>query len=305
MYGTDPDFEFIWQPDIYMTNEVPSGILDYQPTDIIRIYENGTLLLSKMLFKVPMTNEICSIQFQSISFTLTVTQMVGVMIVFPDIVELEPLVVWNAFCLGMNILAFIEFLVVHNMDINLQVKKAQSQELTLTPPSSSAISMQSKNTVKRIQVQPLSGDLDPEDIGRRRKRHRPPCITPETKKFTHFELLEYSVSAQNHRFRLYVIYRPPPSRKNQLKNSTFFEEWSDFLDYIVKIPEEIILNGDLNFHLDNKNNCDTRKFEETISDHGLVQHVVRATHIRGHTLDVILCGENSSILARVPSIEDR
>ncbi|XP_076100773.1 gamma-aminobutyric acid receptor subunit rho-3-like [Mytilus galloprovincialis] len=75
MYGTDPDFEFIWVPDVYMTNEVPSGILDYQPTDIIRIYENGTLLLSKQhvvmfycklrLFKVPMTNEICSIQFQS------------------------------------------------------------------------------------------------------------------------------------------------------------------------------------------------------------------------------------------------
>lgn len=34
--------------------------------------------------------------------------------------------------------------------------------------------------VKRIQVQPLSGDLDPEDLGRRRKRHRPPCITPDT-----------------------------------------------------------------------------------------------------------------------------
>lgn len=49
MYGTDPDFEFIWVPDVYMTNEVPSGILDYQPTDIIRIYENGTLLLSKQL----------------------------------------------------------------------------------------------------------------------------------------------------------------------------------------------------------------------------------------------------------------
>ncbi|CAG2185365.1 unnamed protein product [Mytilus edulis] len=81
-------------------------------------------------------------------------------------------------------------------------------------------------------------------------------------------------------------------------------EWSDFLDYIVKIPEEIFLTGDLNFHLDDKHNCDTRKFEQTISDHGLIQHVVGATHIRGHTLDVIICREKSSILARVPSIED-
>lgn len=82
------------------------------------------------------------IRIVSVAFTLTVTQMVGVMIVFPDIVELEPLVVWNAFCLGMNILAFIEFLVVHNMYMNIQLKKAQSQELTVTPPSSSAVSMQ-------------------------------------------------------------------------------------------------------------------------------------------------------------------
>ncbi|CAG2209985.1 unnamed protein product [Mytilus edulis] len=76
------------------------------------------------------------------------------------------------------------------------------------------------------------------------------------------------------------------------------------VDYIVKIPEEIFLTGDLNFHLDDKLNCDTRKFEQTISDHGLIQHVVGATHIRGHTLDVIICREKSSILARVPSIED-
>ncbi|VDI33663.1 Hypothetical predicted protein [Mytilus galloprovincialis] len=102
----------------------------------------------------------------------------------------------------------------------------------------------------------------------------------------------------------YVIYRSPPAGKYQLKNSTFFKEWSDFLDCTVKIPEEIILTGDFNFHLDYKNNCENRKFEETISDHGLVQHLVGASHIRGNTLDVIICRENCSILARVPSIED-
>jgi hypothetical protein len=47
------------------------------------------------------------------TFVAMVTQMVGVMIVFPDTVQLEPLLIWNGFCLGMNLLAFVEFIVVH------------------------------------------------------------------------------------------------------------------------------------------------------------------------------------------------
>jgi hypothetical protein len=35
-----------------------------------------------------------------------------------------------------------------------------------------------------------------------------------------------------------------------LKNTTFFEEWSEFLDRLVVIPDELLITGDLNFHLD-------------------------------------------------------
>ncbi|KAK6167120.1 hypothetical protein SNE40_021219 [Patella caerulea] len=69
------------------------------------------------------------------------------------------------------------------------------------------------------------------------------------------------------------------------------------------ISDDIILTGDLNFHLDDKFDCDARKFTETLTDHGLVQHVVGATHVRGHTLDVIITREDSSILIGVPSVE--
>jgi hypothetical protein len=51
--------------------------------------------------------------------------------------------------------------------------------------------------------------------------------------FSHFELLECDVVVKSHHFRLCVIYRPPPSRTNKLKNTTFFEEWSEFLDRLV------------------------------------------------------------------------
>ena len=72
----------------------------------------------------------------------------------------------------------------------------------------------------------------------------------------------------------------------------------------MDIPEEIIITGDLNFHLDNKSDCDGRKFIEMLNDRGLVQHVIGATHVSGHTLDVIISRDNSPILIGTPSIED-
>ena len=126
----------------------------------------------------------------------------------------------------------------------------------------------------------------------------------ETRSFSHFELLERDVIINRYHFRLCVIYRPPPSRTNKLKNNTFFEEWSDFLDRLVVIPNELLITGDLNFHLDNINSSDTRKCHETLSDHGLAQHVNGATHNKGHTLDVIITRENSKIVQITPCVKD-
>ena len=36
--------------------------------------------------------------------------------------------------------------------------------------------------------------------------------------------------------------------------------------------------------------------DETLSDHGLVQHVQGATHNKGHTLDVVITRDNSTIM---------
>jgi hypothetical protein len=41
-----------------------------------------------------------------------------------------------------------------------------------------------------------------------------------------------------------------------------------------------------------------------LSDRGLVQHVISATHVSGHTLDVIISRDNSHILIDTTSIED-
>ena len=138
--------------------------------------------------------------------------------------------------------------------------------------------------------------IDKSNIEVKRSKH--------SQTFSHFELLECDVVVKSHHFRLCVIYRPPPSRTNKLKNTTFFEEWSEFLDHLVVIRDELLITGDLNFHLDNVNLTDTRKFDETLSDHGLVQHVQGATHNKGYTLDVVITRDNSTIMQTTPSVRD-
>lgn len=106
--------------------------------------------------------------------------------------------------------------------------------------------------------------------------------------FTHFEKLECMVSGENKKIRLCVLYRPPPSTTNNFRNSVFFDEWSDFLDQIAVTPDELIITGDLNFHLDDTKDGDARKFIQSLEDHGLIQHVTGPTHKHGHTLDIWL-----------------
>jgi hypothetical protein len=46
------------------------------------------------------------------------------------------------------------------------------------------------------------------------------------------------------------------------------------------------------------------KFLQILSEHGLLQHVSGPTHVHGHTLDVLITRENSSLLLGLPSIRD-
>ena len=57
-----------------------------------------------------------------------------------------------------------------------------------------------------------------------------------------------------------------------------------------------MLVGDLNFHLDIKDDPDVIKFLDLIDSCGLTQSVVGPTHRSGHTLDVVVTREMDSIV---------
>ena len=83
-------------------------------------------------------------------------------------------------------------------------------------------------------------------------------------RYSHFEHMDCMVSLNGVNFRLAVIYRPPPSRENKLKNIVFFDEWSSFLSEYVTLPGEILIVGDLNFHIDNPTDTDSLHFMSSL-----------------------------------------
>ena len=72
-------------------------------------------------------------------------------------------------------------------------------------------------------------------------------------KITHVEHVEhadYYVTARGVTFRLGVVYRPPPSKRNGFINCVFLDQWSAYLDAVMLEPHATVITGDLNFHLD-------------------------------------------------------
>ena len=99
--------------------------------------------------------------------------------------------------------------------------------------------------------------------------------------------------------RLAVVYRPPPSKKNELKTSQFLEEWPVFMTKHATSHKETIIVGDLNFHLNVKEDPETRHFLSLLSSCGLHQHVQEPTHVSGNTLHVIITQDTSTIVSNI------
>lgn len=95
-----------------------------------------------------------------------------------------------------------------------------------------------------------------------------------------------------------VEYRPP-----SLSVSWFIEEFTQHLGTLVVTSEKLLITGDFNIHVDSLNNLDTRRFLNSLDEFGYKQHVVDATHNKGHILD-LLTRESNTILMSKPVVKD-
>ena len=96
---------------------------------------------------------------------------------------------------------------------------------------------------------------------------------------------------QSMSFLFAIIYRPPNSSHNQ-----FLADLSNFLENISSTPSELVIMGDFNIHVDDHSDYFASSFQSLLDNFDLNQHINSPTHKHGHTLDLIITRNDSSIL---------
>ena len=121
---------------------------------------------------------------------------------------------------------------------------------------------------------------------------------------SHFAYINCRVEHHGATIQFIVVYRPPTSTQNGLKPSVFFQEWSSFIEHVAVECADSIIVVDVKFHLDSDTNTDAHRFKDSLSTCGLKQHVNEPTHIKGHTLDVVITNEDSNDITQKLDVTD-
>ena len=108
------------------------------------------------------------------------------------------------------------------------------------------------------------------------------------KKSDQFEYLVLSVAVNKSILRLILLYRPNPTKVNGLSVARFWEQFEEFLSKHICCTEELIITGDLNFHLEKPADTNTKHLISVLDEYGLKQKICEPTHVAGHTLDVLI-----------------
>ena len=97
----------------------------------------------------------------------------------------------------------------------------------------------------------------------------------------------------------------PAIKEERVCQRFVFRRLSAYLDGCMLEPHEIVITGNLNFHLDTDTVPNVRRFSEALADHDMDQYVTDATHNKGHILDVLIVRINGAIIYAPLSVYHR
>ena len=112
-----------------------------------------------------------------------------------------------------------------------------------------------------------------------------------------FEQMDITISSKSSSIRLYVIYRPYPSKVNKLTVKMFFDEFSAFMETCTSRATPFVIAGDFNFHMDVWDDREATIFRELLDSASFDQHVDKPTHRCGHMLDLVITRSSDSIVS--------
>ena len=115
-------------------------------------------------------------------------------------------------------------------------------------------------------------------------------LSPMRRGFQSFQVQEVLVGGNGDLVRLCNVYRPPYTGKARFTEASFLEEFTEYLSDLATRTGSPFLMGDFNFQIQDTSNFYTRKLLSLLDSMGYDQLVPSVpTHIRGGTLDLVIC----------------
>ena len=102
--------------------------------------------------------------------------------------------------------------------------------------------------------------------------------------------------------RLVIVYRPPPSEQNGLKENDFFDEFNSLLECLAITSSKLLITGDFNFHVNKPSETYAKKFLRMLNGFNLEQHVSETSHKNGNTLDLLITRSGDNFISDVRTI---
>ena len=122
-------------------------------------------------------------------------------------------------------------------------------------------------------------------------------VSKNTDIFTSFESCSAKFKFDSGALFCTCVYRPPNNNnknkenKNETLSSTFFDEFSDFLDSHNN-EQNLYVLGDFNFHYEESCDTNVKKLAMLLDEHHLFQLVEAPTHNKNHILDLVIMRSN-------------
>ena len=106
--------------------------------------------------------------------------------------------------------------------------------------------------------------------------------TLSTGNYSSFELQCVKIESTTTPLVCALVYRPPKPDKD------FISDFSDFLSQFVPLHDRLLILGDFNIHVCCPGRPMVSEFCHVLDSFSLLQHIDKATHVLGHSLDLIL-----------------
>ena len=103
-----------------------------------------------------------------------------------------------------------------------------------------------------------------------------------------FEYAIWDCNISNTAITVVGLYHPPYSDTNKCTDAMFLDDLATFLEEVLTSYSNIIITGNFNLPVDDKENPDAQVFVDLLTAFGLQNHIDFPTHKSKHTLDLII-----------------